>query len=824
MNTRKQGNISKSLIITPVSTSDDYAILENNVIISEKHAARHDRDYVIQLAQNNNAGPVYYPVKFAADVPTNKLKLPLRLKMHFGYRNNSEYEIQLIEVNPDNIQRCANIAFSIQRMVPYIADRNYAINTNDFAKLILNRLRHYPVSIGQYLYFPYDKDNSIELRVESINDVSIQHGDTGLYQLDEKSVIGIELTKYCNHITLTGNEKHRSEIENIAPLEVKELPPLELILGDQNEAELPTGMLPKTFTLDFKSKGIGGHNKELEHLVRETFYSRALGNHFAQAYGVNHTKGILLYGPPGTGKTLIAREIGKLFSPNKVKVVNGAELKNQYVGQSTANLRKVFEDAIWDWNLHGKRSDIHVIIFDEIDVLCPKRGSRASGTGVDDDMVAQMLTILDGVDSPQNIIVIGLTNRKDLVDPAVLRPGRLGVHIEISLPDEQARLDILNIKTEAMQRNGLLDENVNLPQWAKATQNYTGAELEALVQNAAYIAMGANFDLAAGKSDLTVKGDIKEIPDLKHVANEHFKQAFAEITPAFGINQNNFNFHRENFITYDETMDIVINYFKSSAQTLFLNNDITRMQFLIAGSSGTGKTWLAKYLAETTNAKYIRVLSADRLLGLGLQQQINLIDEEFYNAAQSELSVIILDELEALLQADANKSTYNNALRIKFESLLKNTTETGNKCIVIATTRDSRFIEAMHLQTLFNETITVENVRLKQINSPAAVNTFKCLCQPLGIKVVPGKINNDNRQIDLPIRELIYKIRKFCSSNGNTKELNIDQFYEYIQNTTLKNLCALPGSLFKKPGTAMAQSNNGMMPSGESVKGPANIF
>ena len=245
--------------------------------------------------------------------------------------------------------------------------------------------------------------------------------------------------------------------------------------------------------IDFKSLGIGGLDAEAEELFTKAFSSRLLKNETVERLGISHVKGILLYGPPGTGKTLIARKLAELLGNDVVtKIVNGPELLNKFVGESEKNVRELFEPAIKNPN------KMHVIIFDEIDSLCKKRGSGgAGGTGVGDNIVNQILTKLDGVDSPKNILVIGMTNRKDRLDEAILRSGRMEVHLEIKLPDEQGRKDILEIHTRKLREEKFFEhqnkhssEHQDLfTRIAKISENYSGADLESLVRNAVTLAI-----------------------------------------------------------------------------------------------------------------------------------------------------------------------------------------------------------------------------------------------------------------------------------------------------------------------------------------------
>ena len=138
---------------------------------------------------------------------------------------------------------------------------------------------------------------------------------------------------------------------------------------------------------------------------------------------------MLLHGPPGTGKTLIARQLAACLNCAEPKVVNGPELFNKFVGGTEKKIRELFGDAIAEQKEKGEESGLHVIIFDEIDAICKERGSSSNDTH--SNAVNQILTMIDGVDALNNTLVIGMTNRKDLIDNALLRPGRLEVHLEI---------------------------------------------------------------------------------------------------------------------------------------------------------------------------------------------------------------------------------------------------------------------------------------------------------------------------------------------------------------------------------------------------------
>jgi len=250
-----------------------------------------------------------------------------------------------------------------------------------------------------------------------------------------------------------------------------------------------------TPSFNFEKMGIGGLNKEFEHIFRRAFASRVYPAEVVANLGIQHVKGMLLYGPPGTGKTLIARKIGEMLNARPPKLVNGPEVLNKFVGQSEENIRSLFIDAELEYREKGEESELHIIIFDELDAICKERGSRSQGgTGVGDSIVNQLLSKMDGVERINNILVIGMTNRKDLIDEALLRPGRFEVHVEIGLPDENGRIQILNIHTAKMKSANLLDDAVSLEEIASLTKNFSGAEIEGLVKSATSFALNRQID------------------------------------------------------------------------------------------------------------------------------------------------------------------------------------------------------------------------------------------------------------------------------------------------------------------------------------------
>lgn len=205
----------------------------------------------------------------------------------------------------------------------------------------------------------------------------------------------------------------------------------------------------------FEDMGIGGLDQEFWVIFRRAFVSRIYPQDLVQKLGIRHVKGLVLYGPPGTGKTLMARQIARMLHAREPKIVNGPEILNKYVGQSEENIRTLFKDAELEYKSKGDNSQLHIIIFDELDAICRQRGGRNDGTGVGDSVVNQLLAKMDGVEELNNILVIGMTNRLDMLDEALLRPGRFEVQLEIGLPSLEGRVQILKIHTNTVFFMGL---------------------------------------------------------------------------------------------------------------------------------------------------------------------------------------------------------------------------------------------------------------------------------------------------------------------------------------------------------------------------------
>jgi transitional endoplasmic reticulum ATPase len=250
---------------------------------------------------------------------------------------------------------------------------------------------------------------------------------------------------------------------------------------------------------DVKWEDIGGL-ENVKQILREAVELPFRRPEVFEMAGIRPTKGILLFGPPGTGKTLLAKAVATESEANFI-AIRGPELLSKWVGESERGIREVFKKA--------RQAAPCVVFFDEIDAIAPARGTRLGDSGVTERMVNQLLTEMDGIQTLRNVVVIGATNRVDILDPALLRPGRFDLIVYVPPPDFAARLQILKIHTRKMP----LAKDVDLEDLARKTENYTGADLEALCKEAGMLA-------------------IRENPTPFQVSKKHFEEALKTVGPS----------------------------------------------------------------------------------------------------------------------------------------------------------------------------------------------------------------------------------------------------------------------------------------------------
>lgn len=268
-------------------------------------------------------------------------------------------------------------------------------------------------------------------------------------------------------------------------------------------------------------------------------------------------------------------------------VVNGPEVFGKYIGDSEKNTRAIFDKAFIK-----PTPGIHLIIIDEIYSICKTREN--GGHDTKNAVVNQLLTMIDGVDSPDNFLVIGMTNRKELLDLAILHPGRLEVHLEIFLPDEAGRVQILNIHTKGMAETESLDKDVCLEDLAKETGNFSGFELEALCKSVFSIALEREHT-EADATGLPLKVPV--------VSREDFNKALADVTPTFGAAN---KFKDQEIIPYSVEFKKLLRNIKIALRT-------NARVLLLGDAKGVGTTTIATHVTLTTQFPFVKVVTPETL-------------------------------------------------------------------------------------------------------------------------------------------------------------------------------------------------------------------
>ncbi len=401
---------------------------------------------------------------------------------------------------------------------------------------------------------------------------------------------------------------------------------------------------------------IGGLHREIRR-IREMIELPLRFPEVFERLGIDPPKGVLLHGPPGCGKTLIARTVAQETSARFFHV-NGPEIIDQWYGSSEAHLRRIFEDA--------RRRAPAIIFLDEIDAIAAKREEMSGERQAERRLVAQLLTLMDGLESRGNVVVIAATNIPNILDPALRRPGRFDREIMISVPDKEGRREILEIYTRGMP----LSNDVDLDRLAGVTHGFVGADLESLGREAAMSALRRLMP--------TIELHQARLPYDRlvglEVTNDDFQAALNEVEPSA---------LREVFIEVPDVGWDDIGGLDDAKRTLiesvewplrhgalFERAGIRPSRgILLHGPPGTGKTLLAKALARQSEANFISV-KGPQLLSMYLGESERAVREVFRKARQAAPCIIFFDEIDSLapvrsgheLQASENERVVGQLL------------------------------------------------------------------------------------------------------------------------------------------------------------------
>jgi len=390
---------------------------------------------------------------------------------------------------------------------------------------------------------------------------------------------------------------------------------------------------------DGKSTGvtyedIGGLKNEIE-LIREMVELPMKHPEVFQKLGVGAPKGVLLTGPPGTGKTLLAKAVATETDSTFYSIA-GPEIVSKYYGESEKHLREIFEKA--------EKKAPSIIFIDEIDSIAPKRGEGIDQT--EKRIVAQLLTLMDGLKSRGQVVVMAATNRPEDIDEALRRPGRFDRELRINPPDEEGRKEILRVHTRGMP----LDKDLNFDEIALKTIGYTGADIEVLCKEAALKSIKPYFS--------ELKNIQEKVPtnilDKIKVTRQHFLEAMKNVEPSAMREV----LIQKPHVSWDEVggLEEAKEKLREVVELPLLRPDLFEKAgikpakgVLLTGPPGTGKTLLAKAVATETNANFISIKGPE-LVSKWVGESEKHIREIFKKARQVSPCIIFFDEFDSISQ------------------------------------------------------------------------------------------------------------------------------------------------------------------------------
>ena len=395
-------------------------------------------------------------------------------------------------------------------------------------------------------------------------------------------------------------------------------------------SEKPASETPSVPRISYED--IGGLGDEVKK-VREMIELPLRHPELFERLGIEAPKGVLLHGPPGTGKTLLAKAVASETNANFM-TIGGPEIMSKYHGESEEHLREIFKQA--------QENAPTIIFIDEIDSIAPKREEVTGET--ERRVVAQMLSLMDGLESRGKVVVIGATNRPNALDPALRRPGRFDREIEIGVPDKTGRLEILQIHTRGMP----LEEGIDLDKFANLTHGYVGADLSALCKEAAMRSLRRILP------ELNLEDDMIPIEILNKitVSEDDFMGALMEMQPS---SMREVLVERPNVHWMDiGGLEDAKRQLKEAVEWPLKYGKIFRKMnanppkgILMYGPPGTGKTMLAKAVATESEANFISVKGPE-FLSKWVGESEKAVRETFRKARQASPCVIFMDEIDSI--------------------------------------------------------------------------------------------------------------------------------------------------------------------------------
>ncbi|MFC6785499.1 CDC48 family AAA ATPase [Halobaculum halobium] len=432
-------------------------------------------------------------------------------------------------------------------------------------------------------------------------------------------------------------------------------------------------------TPDVTYEDIGGLDDELEQ-VREMIELPMRHPELFKRLGIEPPKGVLLHGPPGTGKTLIAKAVANEIDAH-FQTLSGPEIMSKYYGESEEQLREVFEEAA--------ENAPAIVFMDELDSIAPKR--EEAGGDVERRVVAQLLSLMDGLEERGEVVVIGATNRVDAIDPALRRGGRFDREIEVGVPDRDGRKEILQVHT----RNMPLSDDVDIDEYAETTHGFVGADLESLAKEAGMNSLRRirpQIDLEDDEIDAEVLesiqvtgADMKEA--LKGIEPSALREVFVEVPDVTWGDVGGLEGTKERL---RETIQWPLDY-----PEVFEAMDMESAKgVLMYGPPGTGKTLLAKAVANESETNFISVKGPE-LLNKYVGESEKGVREVFSKARENAPTIIFFDEIDAIATERGRNSGDSGVSERVVSQLLTELDglETLEDVVVIATTNRPDLID-----------------------------------------------------------------------------------------------------------------------------------
>ena len=429
---------------------------------------------------------------------------------------------------------------------------------------------------------------------------------------------------------------------------------------------------------------IGGLDEELEQ-VREMIELPMRHPELFKQLGIEPPKGVLLHGPPGTGKTLMAKAVASEIDAHFTNI-SGPEIMSKYYGESEEQLREVFEEA--------SENSPAIVFIDEIDSIAPKRGETSGD--VERRVVAQLLSLMDGLDERGDVIVIGATNRVDALDPALRRGGRFDREIEIGVPDKEGRKEILQVHTRGMP----LVDGIDLDKYAESTHGFVGADLESLTKEAAMNALRRirpELDLEQDEIDAEIlesmsvtEADLKDA--LKGITPSAMREVFVEVPDITWDSVGGLENTKERL---RETIQWPLNY-----PEVFEAMDMQAAKgVLLYGPPGTGKTLMAKAVANEAESNFISIKGPE-LLNKYVGESEKGVREVFEKARSNAPTVVFFDEIDSIAgERGGNMSDSGVGERVVSQLLTElDGLEELEDVVVIATTNRPDLIDSALLR------------------------------------------------------------------------------------------------------------------------------